>query len=88
MFDYNSKRWQAKSIAIRKRDKYQCVWCRRYGRLRDAKVVHHIKEPDAFPELAYADSNLVSLCLACHNKAHPEKSRAMRRPKRADPEEE
>ena len=38
--------------------------------------VHHIKHVDEFPELAYEDNNLVSLCQACHNKAHPEKARA------------
>ena len=47
-----------------------------YGRSRQAVVVHHIKHVDEFPELAYEDNNLVSLCQACHNKAHPEKARA------------
>lgn len=42
--------------------------------MRPAQVVHHIKHVDEFPELAYTDSNLESLCMACHNKAHPEKA--------------
>lgn len=77
-FDYTSERWKAKSRKIKQRDKYRCVWCARYGKLRDAKVVHHIKEADEYPELAYDDENLVSLCLACHNKAHPDKAKAAR----------
>lgn len=80
-FDYNSERWRRMSKAIRRRDQYQCVWCRRYGRIRQARVVHHIKEPDAYPELAFDPSNLVSLCMACHNKAHPEKAAAIRKGK-------
>ena len=43
---------------------------------RQAVEVHHIKHVDEYPELAYEDSNLVSLCQGCHNKAHPEKARA------------
>ncbi|MUU13069.1 MAG: HNH endonuclease [Oscillibacter sp.] len=61
-FDYTSKRWGRKRAAILRRDDYRCVWCRRYGRNRPAVVVHHIKHVDEYPELAYEDSNLVSLC--------------------------
>lgn len=75
-FNYNSARWKAKCEKIKRRDGYKCVWCARYGKNRPAKTVHHIKHVDEYPELAYVDENLVSLCLACHNKAHPEKARA------------
>lgn len=75
-FDYEDKRWIRKREKILRRDDYRCVWCRRYGRAKLAVVVHHIRHADEFPELAYTDSNLVSLCQACHNKAHPEKARA------------
>lgn len=75
-FDYEDKRWIRKREKILRRDDYRCVWCRRYGRAKPAVVVHHIRHADEFPELAYTDSNLVSLCQACHNKAHPEKARA------------
>ena len=61
-FDYTSKPWERKRAAILRRDDYRCVWCRRYGRNRPAVVVHHIKHVDEYPELAYEDSNLVSLC--------------------------
>lgn len=78
IFDYHSAKWRKKSEKIKRRDGYQCQWCKRYGKNIPAVVVHHIKEADEYPELAYTDSNLVSLCRACHNKAHPDKVRATR----------
>ena len=73
MFDYKSGKWKRKRRSILKRDKYLCRECKKYGRRRDAQTVHHIKTVELFPELAFVDSNLISLCNACHNKAHPEK---------------
>ena len=70
---YLTPRWQRKRAAILRRDKYLCQECRRYGRMREARTVHHIKHLEDAPELAYEDSNLISLCYACHNKMHPEK---------------
>jgi len=70
---YKSKAWQAKRKAILRRDGYMCVECRKYGRRRDATVVHHILELEEHPELALNDKNLISLCDSCHNKMHPEK---------------
>lgn len=73
-FDYKSKRWEKKSEKIKRRDGYRCVWCARYGRNVPAKVVHHKKPVEEYPEYAWDDDNLVSLCAKCHNKAHPEKA--------------
>lgn len=73
-FDYTSKRWKLKRLHILRRDGYFCQRCKRYGRRVDAAIVHHIKHADEYPELAYKDNNLISLCAACHNKAHPEKA--------------
>lgn len=75
-FDYNSPKWKRKAEHIKRRDNYKCVWCARYGKSKPAMVVHHIKHADEYPDLAFVDSNLVSLCTGCHNKAHPEKARA------------
>ena len=36
-------------------------------------VTYHIKELEQYRALAMVDSNLVSLCEACHNKMHPGK---------------
>lgn len=77
-FDYNSPKWRRKRKAILRRDCYLCQECLRYGRRREATTVHHKQHADEFPELAFADSNLISLCEGCHNKMHPEKSKAAR----------
>ena len=73
MFDYKSGKWKRKRRSILKRDKFLCQECKKYGRRRDAQTVHHIKAVELFPELAFVGNNLISLCNACHNKAHPEK---------------
>lgn len=74
-FNYNSKKWKRKAAHIMRRDGYMCVLCKRYGKMRPAQVVHHIQHVDEYPKLAYIDSNLESLCVACHAKMHPEKGR-------------
>lgn len=75
---YHSRAWTIKRRAILRRDGYLCQECKRYGKRREAVTVHHIKHLDEHPELALEDSNLVSLCNACHNKMHPEKGGAHR----------
>lgn len=40
---YLTPRWQRKRAAILRQDKYLCQECKRYGRMREAKTVHHIK---------------------------------------------
>lgn len=55
-----------------------CKRCKRYGKHTPAQIVHHIKHVDKFPELAFEDSNLESLCIACHNAMHPEKGKNAR----------
>ncbi len=72
-FNYKGKRWKNKRATILRRDGYMCQECRKYGRRTPAVTVHHIKHVDEYPELAYINSNLMSLCQACHNKFHPEK---------------
>lgn len=75
MFDYNDPKWISKSEHIKRRDKLLCRDHKRYGKKVSAKVVHHIKDADLYPELAYDDDNLISLCIGCHNKRHPEKGK-------------
>lgn len=74
-FFYKSTKWLRKREAILRRDGYMCQKCKRYGKRVPATVVHHIKHLEDYPELAYDDSNLISLCAACHDKEHPEKGR-------------
>ncbi len=75
-FDYKSRRWKKKRIKILRRDGFLCQECKRYGKRVEAVTVHHIKHASEYPELAYKDDNLVSLCSACHNRMHPEKAAA------------
>lgn len=70
---YKSREWRRKRQQILKRDNYECMKCKREGKYHKAETVHHIKHLKDFPELALVDSNLESLCFACHNEEHPEK---------------
>ena len=72
---YHSKKWRNKRNSILRRDKYLCQECRKYGRFRTATCVHHIKHYEDYPELAFDNKNLESLCNQCHNKKHPEKGK-------------
>lgn len=70
---YNSRKWRNLSKKIKKRDNNECQMCKRRGRYAKAQNVHHIKELKSYPELAYEEDNLESLCISCHNEEHPEK---------------
>ncbi len=67
--------WRRKRRQILDRDNHECQHCKAKGEYSKATCVHHIKHLDARPDLALVDSNLVSLCDACHNQEHPEKLR-------------
>jgi 5-methylcytosine-specific restriction protein A len=70
---YRSKVWRKKREYILKRDQYLCQNCLKYGKNVEARVVHHIIEVEDEPALKMVNSNLVSVCMSCHNKEHPEK---------------
>lgn len=71
---YHTDAWKKKrKYILKKRDKERCQLCKRYGRMVQATMVHHIKPLDEYPELGLVNSNLISLCDSCHNKQHPEK---------------
>jgi len=65
--------WRRKRRQILDRDNHECQKCKAAGGYRRATCVHHIKHLDKAPHLALTDSNLISLCDACHNEEHPEK---------------
>ena len=67
---YGSKRWKDKRHHVLKRDKYQCRECARYGKVTEAKVVHHIKPKKDNPMLKLSTANLISLCNPCHEDMH------------------
>ena len=68
--DYKSGRWQKKRETILARDKSRCRECKRFGLLVGASVIHHAYPADDYPEYAWCDWNLVSLCPGCHNAMH------------------
>ena len=75
--------WKQKRKDILKRDRNECQKCKRvYHRYGRATTVHHIKHLKDFPELAFDDDNLESLCKNCHNEEHPEKFREFFKQKR------
>lgn len=64
------KEWRDKVL---RRDNYLCQKCIRYGKKVEATHAHHIRTVEEYPELKYKVENGQSLCLACHNREHPEK---------------
>ena len=69
-FNYKLSRWERKRATILRRDEYLCQECKRYGKSVAASLVHHISPVESHPELAYENSNLISLCHKCHNEIH------------------
>lgn len=47
-----------------------CQISKRYGKTKQADVVHHIWPLEDYPEYGLCDWNLISLCEAEHNKLH------------------
>lgn len=70
---YTSARWKRKRVRILRRDGYRCQICKRYGRIKEATIVHHKIPKELRPDLAWDDNNLESVCMSCHNRLHPEK---------------
>lgn len=60
------------SPKILRRDNYECQECKKEGKAsikqQGKKLdVHHIKELEEYPELAYEESNLETVCVHHHN---------------------
>lgn len=70
-----STRWTNKSKKIRERDNYQCQLCVRnlHKTLKPINTndveVHHIQTIAEHPELAYDETNLITLCEYHHKLA-------------------
>ena len=67
---YQTAKWQRVRKKVLMRDKYMDAELRRYGKLREAEVVHHIFPKDEFPQYAYELWNLISLTRSTHNAMH------------------
>lgn len=73
---YICREWKKKRLDILDRDNNECQKCKTVKHdYSKATTVHHIKHLKEFPELAFEDDNLISLCTECHNEEHPEKFR-------------
>lgn len=59
----NDPKWKAARFATMSRDRYTCQRC---GKNNTKLNVHHICTWSRYPELRYTLSNLITLCLVCH----------------------
>lgn len=67
---YDETKWKSKRVSILRRDGYQDQVLKRYGKLVQAEIVHHIFPVEEYPEFAYEDWNLTSVSVSTHNKLH------------------
>ncbi len=67
---YDETKWKNKRVSILRRDAYQDQVLKRYGKLVQAEIVHHIFPVEEYPEFAYEDWNLISVSVSTHNKLH------------------
>lgn len=68
---HHSDRWKRKSIEIRERDNYLCVYCLLHEKRINAQgiEVHHIVPIEADEERSFDNDNLISLCRQHHEEA-------------------
>jgi 5-methylcytosine-specific restriction enzyme A len=88
---YNSKPWKQLREDIKKRDNYECQWCKEEGGVNTSShtvlEVDHIKELEHHPELALEEDNLRTLCRDCHNKRHKRFNYKVRQKEKKWPDE-
>lgn len=71
---YHSKPWKDLREFVFRRDKGLCQRCKRHGKVKPGKIVHH-KEPltpDNInnPSIALNDKKCELLCKQCHEEVH------------------
>lgn len=67
---YDSPRWKRLRQSVLRRDNYEDMEAKRYGKVKAAELVHHIFPKDEFPEYAYESWNLISVSTSTHNTFH------------------
>ena len=67
-----SKQWREKREKILRRDGYQCQISKRFGKRVEGNIVHHIFPREEFPEFRLANWNLITVCMAVHNRLESE----------------
>ena len=71
---YKTNKWRKLRKLVIARDFGVCQECQRRGITTRGVVVHHIIEAREDITKFWDIDNLELVCLACHNKEHPEKS--------------
>lgn len=74
---YHSKEWQAVRQHVLQRDNYLCQVCKRAGRITPATTVHHIKAVRVDYSKRLDPNNLETICKACHNAEHNERTKSL-----------
>lgn len=69
---YDDEYWRKLSAEILERDNFECQECKKEGKLtikqhKRKLDIHHIKELETNPELAYKKDNLETVCVHHHN---------------------
>lgn len=68
---YNSQTWRTKRRAIVARDNKECQVCKSQGKVTlSGLIAHHIRPIEFYPDEKLEDSNLLTVCLQCHNSIH------------------
>lgn len=67
---YKERRWVKLRKSILERDNYLDQYLKRYGKFKNADIVHHIFPVEDFPEYQYCPWNLISLARSTHNMMH------------------
>ena len=73
---YTSREWLRLRAKVLKAQHYECQLCKRKGRYRKAKAVHHMNYVRSHPELALSERdgkgklNLIAVCDECHKEIH------------------
>lgn len=67
---YKSPAWKLLRARVLRRDKYICQYNKRYGKVVEAKVVHHILPLEFYPEHRLKQWNLISLSTGAHERLH------------------
>lgn len=82
---YSWPEWRALRQEVLRLDSYECQVCKARGRYRRGRIVHHVQHLQERPDLALSiwdpdtgARQLVTVCKACHEEAHPESQRQFR----------
>lgn len=67
---YKEHRWVVLRKRILARDKYTDQVWKRYGKYKNADIVHHIFPVEYFPEYQYEEWNLISVAKSTHQQLH------------------